>query len=84
MALHRFSGCHSRIIVPQADVLSFNAQWPCSTLRSTRHYWFEFDSDGDLIDCDAPEHDDGPAASAMADDARTFHLDDVQPDWALS
>jgi hypothetical protein len=78
-----FSGNPRKVIVSREDVAAFNAQWPCSTLRATRHYWFEFDSDGDLVDCDVPEHDDGPAASAMADDARAFLETGDAPAWAV-
>lgn len=83
MALHLFSGNNRKVIVPREDVASFNRQWPCSTLRDSRHYWFEFDSDGDLIDTDVPEHDDGPAAAAMADDAREYLETGSQPDWSV-
>lgn len=64
------------------DVLAFNAQWPGSTLRATRAYWFEFDERGDLVDTDCPEHDDGPAAAALADDCRAFLFDGTLPDYA--
>jgi hypothetical protein len=53
------------------EVHIFNTRWPCSTLRN-RSYWFEFDSNGDLVDTDIPEHDDGPAALALSQDAQTF------------
>jgi hypothetical protein len=77
-----FSGNPRKVIVSCDDVAAFNAQWPCSTLRDSRHYWFEFDADGNLVDCDVPEHDDGPAAVAMADDARAFLETGEAPDWA--
>lgn len=82
MTLHLFSGNPRKVIVPRDDVAAFNAQWPCSTLRATRHYWFEFDSSGDLIDTDVPEHDDGPAAVAMAEDAWKFLETGEQPEWS--
>lgn len=59
----------------------FNAQWPCSTLRATRSYWFEFDLKGDLVDTDVPEQDDGNAARALSDDAKAYLFDDVTPPW---
>lgn len=71
-----------KVRVSPAGVALFNAQWPCSELRSTRAYWFEFDSDGDLVDCDVPEHDDGAAASAMADDCKAWLDDGDVPEWA--
>jgi len=66
-----FSCNKRRVIVPRHEIAAFNRQWPCSTLRD-RAYWFEFDASGDLVDTDCPEHDDGPAASALADDCREF------------
>lgn len=71
-----------KVIVSTLGVRLFNAQWPCSTLRDSRAYWFEFDASGDLVDTDCPEHDDGPAASAMADDCKAYLFDDITPQWA--
>jgi hypothetical protein len=67
-----FSGNKRKVIVSREEVAEFNRHWPCSELSSNRHYWFEFDTNGDLIDTDVPEHSDGAAASALADDAKTF------------
>jgi hypothetical protein len=78
-----FSGNARKVIVSRNEVSLFNASWPCSKLRATRAYWFEFDSQGDLIDTDCPAHDDGPAASAMADDCRAWLFDNKAPEWAL-
>jgi len=74
----------NKVIVSRADVANFNARWPCSTLRSTRAYWFEFASNGDLVDTDCPEQDDGPAAAAMADDCRAWLFEDTTPAWESS
>ncbi len=71
-----------KVMVTREEVTAFNAAWPCSTLRDSRAYWFEFDQSGDLIDTDCPEQDDGPAASAMADDCRAFLVDGEAPEWA--
>lgn len=62
--------------------MSFNASWPCSGLRGTRAYWFEFDSNGDLIDTDVPEQDDGSAAQAMVDDCKAWLFNDTAPEWS--
>lgn len=70
-----------KIWVSPTAVALFNSQWPCSELRSSRAYWFGFDESGDLVDTDCPQHDDGPAAAAMADDCKAFLFDDVLPDW---
>lgn len=45
--------------------------------------WFEFDASGDLVDTDCPAHDDGPAASALADDCREFLESGDLPQWLL-
>lgn len=70
-----------KVMVTREGVALFNARWPCSPLESRRHYWFEFDHAGDLVDTDVPEHSDGIAAQAMADDARAFLVDGTRPDW---
>jgi hypothetical protein len=70
-----------KVRVSRAGVEMFNRQWPCSTLRSSRAYWFEFDSRGDLVDTDCPEHDDGPAAVVLADDCKAFLFDQIVPAW---
>lgn len=70
-----------KVRVSSAGVALFNARWPGSSLRSSRAYWFEFDSGGDLIDTDCPEQDDGPAAAALADDCRAWLQDDTAPEW---
>jgi len=54
------------------EIAAFNRTWPCSELRDTRAYWFEFDSTGDLVDTDVPEQDDGGAALALSQDAKTW------------
>jgi hypothetical protein len=76
-----FSGNNRKVICSRDDVADFNRGWPGSTLRD-RAYWFEFDTTGDLIDTDCPEHDDGPAASALAEDAREFLMNGTVPVWA--
>lgn len=60
-----------KVRLSREGVELFNARWPGSTLRD-RSYWFEFDHTGDLVDTDVPEHDDGPAAAALSEDARTW------------
>jgi hypothetical protein len=70
-----------KVIVSRDAVRSFNRSWPCSTLRD-RSYWFEFDTDGDLVDTDVPESDDGPAATAMSEDCQTYLNRDIRPEWA--
>jgi hypothetical protein len=72
----------NKVRVSAAGVASFNRGWPCSSLRASRAYWFEFDSRGDLVDTDCPEADDGPAALAMADDCRAYLFNGTRPSWA--
>lgn len=71
-----------KVIVSREEVANFNSRWPCSELRSERAYWFEFASNGDLIDTDVPEQDDGSAATAMAADCQAFLFDGTQPEWS--
>ena len=66
-----------KVRVSRAEVALFRHGWPCSNLRD-RSYWFEFDADGNLIDTDVPEHDDGEGASALAGNAKAF-LQGSQP-----
>lgn len=70
-----------KVIFSRVAVALFNAQWPCSTLRSERAYWFEFDAERNLVDTDCPEQDDGPAALALSQDAERYLFDDEQPAW---
>lgn len=70
-----------KVRVSPVGVALFNARWPGSSLRYSRAYWFQFDESGDLIDVDVPEHDDGPAATAMADDCLAWLDDGAQPEW---
>lgn len=73
----------NKVRVSRRGVALFNARWPCSSLRDTRAYWFEFNDSGDLIDTDCPEQDDGPAASALMEDCRAFLIDDISPEWLI-
>jgi hypothetical protein len=70
-----------KVRVSKEGVAAFNARWPGSTLRPSRAYWFEFDRDGDLVDTDCPEHDDGPAVLAMVADCKTYLFDGEVPEW---
>lgn len=72
-----------KVIVSREEVAEFNRRWPCSELRSTRAYWFEFDASGDLVDTDVPEHDDGRAAAAMSEDCKALAFDEVSPAWEI-
>lgn len=71
-----------KVFVTRYEVAAFNRTWPCSELRSTRSYWFEFDARGDLVDTDLPEQDDGAAAAAMSEDCKKYLQDGELPDWA--
>lgn len=71
----------NKVRVDKVGVALFNAQWPCSRLQSSRAYWFEFSSDGDLVDHDVPEHSDGPESAAMAADCKAWLFDGESPQW---
>lgn len=70
-----------KVQVTREGIALFNARWPCSTLRTSRSYWFEFDQHWDLVDTDCPEQDDGPAASALADDCKAYAATGERPQW---
>lgn len=76
-----FSGNKRKVIVSRSEVAAFNRKWPCSKLSPTRHYWFEFDERGDLVDTDVPEHSDGPEAAVMSDDCALFLLSGDVAEW---
>lgn len=70
-----------KALVTSAGIALFNARWPCSELRSTRAYWFEFEANGDLVDTDCPESDNGSAAKALADDCQAWLFEGTKPEW---
>ncbi len=61
-----------KVRVSRVGVAVFNASWPGSDLRASRSYWFQFASNGDLIDSDVPQQDDGEAAAALSRDAQEW------------
>lgn len=73
----------NKVRVSREGVALFNLRWPGSNLSSNRAYWYEFDAEGDLVDTDCPEHDDGPANLAMCDDCKAWLFDDVVPEWVI-
>jgi hypothetical protein len=75
-------GNYGKAIVSRKEVAAFNTKWPCSTLRDTRSYWFEFDHEGNLVDTDCPEQDAGPAVSAMVADCWEYIANDTPPTWS--
>lgn len=80
MSLLSMVGPH-KVRVSREAVALFNARWPCSRLRDSRAYWFEFDDDGELIDSDVPQQDDGTEALALADDCKAWHFNGESPEW---
>jgi hypothetical protein len=79
-----FSGNRHKVIVSRQEVARFNARWPGSPLNPNRHYGFEFDEQGDLLDSDVPEHQDGTAALALAYACREFYLLETWPEWGIA
>lgn len=71
-----------KVFVSRLAVRLFNATWPCSELRAERSYWFEFAKNGDLVDCDVPEQDDGSAAQALSQDCKALLFEGTIPTWA--
>lgn len=74
-----------RVYYSEEDIRKFNAVWPCSPIIPMEGYFFEFDWRGDLVDSSIPEHMDGDAASALADDARAFITTTgaLKPGWMI-
>lgn len=72
-----------KVRITRLGVALFNRRWPCSSLDENRSYWFEFDANGDLIDTDLPEHDDGSAALALSQDCQAWLFDDTMPEWTI-
>jgi hypothetical protein len=72
----------NKVQVTRLGVKLFNIGWPCSELRDSRSYWFEFDSNENLVDTDVPESDDGSASVAMSEDCKLFLFDGTRPAWA--
>lgn len=70
-----------KVLVTRLGVALFNAHWPASRLQSSRHYWFEFDHDGNLVDTDVPEHSAGTEADALSDDCLEWLENDTTPEW---
>jgi hypothetical protein len=68
-----------KVLFTREAIALFNQNWPCSRLRD-RAYWFEFSHDGNLIDTDVPEQDDGLEALSLAADAWEF-LNGETPAW---
>lgn len=63
-----------RVLVFALEVEEFQSSWPCSGLED-RSVWFEFASNGDLIDTNASDqHPDaeGGAILALSQDAYAY------------
>jgi hypothetical protein len=61
----------NKVRFSREEVARFRASWPGCNLRD-RSYWFEFAANGDLIDTDVPEQDDGDAALALSYEAHIW------------
>ncbi len=74
----------NKVFVSKSEVASFNRTFPESLLRDTRSYWFEFDSQRQLVDTDVPQQDDCPAAGVLSEICREYLFYDVSPSWAIN
>ena len=72
---------YCKVQITRDGVRLFNAHWPCSRLRASRPYWIEFDADGNRVDSDIPEQDDGLEADVLGDDCHAFAFDGTRPEW---
>ena len=73
----------STVTVSKVGVALFNRVWPCSELRDTRPKWFEFDHEGNLVDTNVDDREDGGAALALSQDCQAFLATKELPSWAL-
>jgi len=54
--------------ITEDDVLRFNRQWPGSRIKVRRHF-VEFDSIGNLVDCDFGEDEGNYEVQAIVQEA---------------
>jgi hypothetical protein len=59
------------------EINEFNSKWPGSKLQD-RSYWFDFSTNGDLVDTDVPEQDEGSESLALSQDAWQFYQDELE------
>lgn len=71
---------YNTVHVSKRGVAAFNSTWLGSGLIN-KVYWFQFDSDQNLVDTNVSEFDDGEAASALADDCKAYLFDKIRPSW---
>lgn len=71
-----------KVFVSKEEVAKFNRIFPGSKLRDTRSYWFEFDSQRQLVDTDVPEQDDCSASGVLSEACAEFLFFDVTPGFA--
>lgn len=70
----------NKVIVSRQEIANFNRSRPQSLFRDTRTYWFEFDSEGELIDTDCPEQD-YVSESEIAGDCAAWLFDGIIANW---
>lgn len=58
----------NRVVITALDILKFKESWPGSGLISTDR-WVEFGTNGDLVDHNFLEREDGPAVLALTAEA---------------
>lgn len=63
----------NRVCVSADEVKDFMQSFPCSNLNGTR-LWFEFDTNGDLVDMGPgnTEKQDGAGLLALSQDAQAY------------
>jgi hypothetical protein len=67
----QIKGSFTRVYLSAREVQEFKRHWPGSALRNSSGAWFEFASNGDLVDI-GPYRFDGPDALALSQDAQEF------------
>jgi hypothetical protein len=62
-----------RVAVSAEEVYQFNTRWPCSELSANHGLSFTFDKrNGDLVDHNARQFEDGSALVALSQDAQKY------------
>ena len=66
-------GAFYRVTVSASEVYDFNRRWPCSELSGDHGISFTFQADnGDLVDHNARDYEDGGALVALSEDAGKY------------
>lgn len=72
-----------KVTLSSYDMEDFSVVWPGLNYTPNRQYWFEFDINGNLVDCNVHEHEDGYWATVLASDCFDYLFKGIKPNWLL-